>query len=361
MYSFDDRIPDDTTLVKFRKRLGEEGFREIFNEIVKIADEAKQISTTRIIDGTHINAVGKRFGFIKFIREGINRVIKEVIIKNKEAAKKLKEKYQRIKIKTKRSAKKIGKLFIKEVEKLKEKSKKVKEIIKAMSLSIAGEPLANYTDTEARVGHKSKNFTWCGYKGEILVTEKGFITSFRVLPGNKNEGKDISPLIKDEKRRGLKIKEMIGDCLYPSAKNYEYLKKEKIKGYFPERTKKSKIDEFTILEDKIICPCGKEPIGNISQENGKLFYWSVNDCKNCPLSGRCVSPSESRKKVYLSDLKAMKIEERRDKLKKRSIVERIFAHGVNHGLRDSWYKGLNKATIHLSIIFTLLNLEYLSG
>lgn len=354
-------IPSRQGGIKFRKRLGEEGFREIFNEIVKLADEAKEISPFRIIDATHINALGKKLGVVKFIREGINRVIRGVLVRNKEFAKKLKEEFQGLKIKTKRKARKVGKEFIKEVSKLKELPRKAQEVITAMGQCLEGEPMVNFVDTEARWGYKSDDFTFGGYKGEILTTEKGFITGFRALPGNTNEGGDISPLIEEEKRRGLKPKEVVGDGLYPSAKNYKYLRGKKIKGYFPKRTKVSDVDKFSISGDRVICKMGKEAIGNIEQENGKLFYWSTKDCKVCPVKRRCISPSECRKKVYLSELKAMKIEERKDKLKKRSGVERIFAHAVNHGVRDSWYKGLSKTTMHLAVIFTLLNLEYLGG
>lgn len=358
--SFNEPIPDDTTLVKFRKRIGEEGFREIFDELVKLASEANQISKFRIIDATHINAIGKKFGVIKFIREGINRVIKRIIKQNKEFAGRLKREFQSLKIKTKKGALKMGREFINEVSKLKEVPQKVREVIEAMELALTGEPVINYTDTEARWGYKSDDFTFGGYKAEILATEKGFITGFRVLPGNVNEGSDISPLIKAEIEKGRKPREVVGDGLYPSAKNFEYLNKQGIKGYFPNRTKASLVDKFTISGDKVICPMGEEPIGSISQENGKLYYWSTKSCKVCRLRRRCILPRESRKRVYLSDLKAMNIEERRDKLKKRSGVERVFAHAVNHRVRDSWYKGLSKTTIHLALVFTLLNLECLA-
>jgi hypothetical protein len=56
----------------------------------------------------------------------------------------------------------------------------------------------------------------------------------------------------------------------------------------------------------------------------------------------------------------MKQEVRRDKLKPHKVIERVFAHAVVHGVRDTWYRGLSKTAIHLSIIFTLLNLEQLA-
>lgn len=57
---------------------------------------------------------------------------------------------QNIKIKSKVKARKFGKKFIKEVSKLKEVPQKARKVIEAMKLSLAGEPMVNYTDTEAR-------------------------------------------------------------------------------------------------------------------------------------------------------------------------------------------------------------------
>ena len=208
--------------------------------------------------------------------------------------------------------------------------------------------------------NKTEDFLFGGYKGEIIATEDGFITGFRVLPGNVNEGKDISPLIEEEKERGIKPREVVGDGIYSSFKNFKYLALEKIKGFFPQRRRASEVDKFELSGERLICPSGKETIGNIIQGNGKLFYWSVRDCSCCLFRERCLSRSESRKRVYLSDLKALRVKERRDKLKRRSSVERVFAHATIHGIRDTWYKGLNKTTIHLAIVFILLNLEYLA-
>lgn len=52
-----DKVPDDTSLTKFRNRLGADKFKELFNKVVEQA-RAKGIITDRlqIIDSTHIEA-----------------------------------------------------------------------------------------------------------------------------------------------------------------------------------------------------------------------------------------------------------------------------------------------------------------
>ena len=138
----------DYTLVKFRKRLGEEGFREVFNELVKLADEVQLLSKFRIIDATHINALGKKLGFIKFIREGIKRVIKR--IRDNEVRDKLQQEFYGLKLKTKAKAREVGKRFVKSVLELKEVSQDIKRVVEAMKLALSGDSRVNFVDVEAR-------------------------------------------------------------------------------------------------------------------------------------------------------------------------------------------------------------------
>lgn len=50
----DEKPPDHSTLTRFRDRLGEEGFRDIFNRLVKLARSAGVVSDRlRIVDSTH--------------------------------------------------------------------------------------------------------------------------------------------------------------------------------------------------------------------------------------------------------------------------------------------------------------------
>ena len=53
----EDPIPDDTSLVIFRKRLGEERFEEIFDEFIKqCKDKGLLKGKLKLIDATHIIA-----------------------------------------------------------------------------------------------------------------------------------------------------------------------------------------------------------------------------------------------------------------------------------------------------------------
>ena len=54
----EDEVPDDTTLVKFRSRSGEEKFRKLLDRIVKQAQRKGLLKERiKIVDATHITAI----------------------------------------------------------------------------------------------------------------------------------------------------------------------------------------------------------------------------------------------------------------------------------------------------------------
>jgi transposase len=72
-------VPDDTTLVKFRKRLGEEGFKDVFSSFIEAARELGYgKGRLRILDATHVFSFSRGLSVGGLLKEGIKRVIKMV-------------------------------------------------------------------------------------------------------------------------------------------------------------------------------------------------------------------------------------------------------------------------------------------
>lgn len=73
--------------MKFRKRLKDEGFKEIFNEFI---EEAKRLDygkgRSRIVDATHIFSGTPKLGLVRLIKQGMRKVIKRVEKRSKEWA-----------------------------------------------------------------------------------------------------------------------------------------------------------------------------------------------------------------------------------------------------------------------------------
>jgi len=369
-----DKVPDDTTLVKFRKRLGEEGFKEVFDMLVDAAKKEGIVKgKLRIFDGTHIFASIPRLGTIGLMKQGVRRVYNEVKKRGERFARRLKEKYSglikgRIKKREReQEVKKEVKAFIKDVKKMDlGKDENFNKTLKALEMVVSGNPfkIGSFTDMDARWGRKSDSFSFCGYKAHIGATDNGFITSVKVHSGNVNESEDIISMVKEEKERGLEIEEVYADGWYDSAKIRDALEGEGVRCYIPSRRDGSRIDGFRIDGEELVCPRGKRSIGRIRQERGWLYYFSKLDCERCSLRKRCVGErKDPRARVYLSDCKAKRREDEKEKYQKtRPAIERVFGWMKRwHGMGRARYRGRWRVGIQVILTCILINLKIMAN
>lgn len=385
----DERVPDDTTLVKFRGRLGEEGFREIFDELVMIANKEGFIKgKLRAIDATHIFSDTIKPGPIALIKQGIKKVIKEVGKIHKEVSVELEKKYKKFLKQTVRKgnekieeAQKKGKKFIKEVrvkiEFVKSKALGAKEVlgkrvmdniktlVDTLENVVEGNSLqvVSFSDLDARWGRKSQKKVFGGYKiHTICATGNGFISGVDVLCGNVNEGRDMPAMIEEEERRGLEVEGVVGDKLYDSKENREYLSKNNKKAYIPPRFACSGIDAFKVSGGKVKCRAGKYAIGKVRQEGGDLFYFPTKDCAVCKYKRECLRAKEKRKRVWISDCKRLRDREYKKKYKERLVIERKFGEAKRwHGLDRARYRGRWRVAIQALMVFTVMNLKLMAN
>lgn len=158
----DELPPDYSTLSKFRSRLGPERFKSIFNRIVDLTRRQGFISERlTIIDSTHIQAKVDICRLAKNYKEDKND--KEYIDKNSP-------------------------------------------------------------DPDARIGHKSKENTFYGYKmhtGEDSDSE--IITALEVTAGNESDGAKLPELIRGHPR------EVTADKAYDSNDNHRALAEQEIR------------------------------------------------------------------------------------------------------------------------------------
>jgi len=370
-----EKVPDDTTLVKFRKRLGEEGFKDVFEMLVDVAKKEGIVKgKLRIFDGTHIFASIPKLGTIGLMKQGVRRVYNEVKRRSKEFAEVLSEKYsglikRKIKKKEKeREVKKAVKAFIKDVKKLAfpKEDENFKKTLKGLEMVVSGNPfkIGSFTDMDAKWGRKSDSFSFCGYKAHIGTTENGFITSVNVHSGNVNESEEIITMVKGEKERGLEIEEVYADGWYDSARIRDALEGEGVRCYIPSRRDGSRIDGFRMDGDELVCPQGKRSIGRIRQERGWLYYFSKLDCERCSLRKKCVGErKDPRARVYLSDCKAKRREDEKERYRKiRPVIERVFGWMKRwHGMGRARYRGRWRVGIQVILTCILINLKIMAN
>lgn len=116
---------------------------------------------------------------------------------------------------------------------------------------------------EVRVGHKTADSSFYGYKTHIAMTDERIITDCVVTSGEQSDGKYLPELYQKTKENGVGVEAVIGDAAYSGKENIQLARKEKIhlvskldpsvsKGYRKEE------EQFEFNKDAglFVCPEG---------------------------------------------------------------------------------------------------------
>ncbi len=179
------------------------------------------------------------------------------------------------------------------------------------------EHLTSSNDTEARVGHKTAESSFFGYKTHIAMTEERIITAATITTGEKSDGKELEILYDKSKETGMEIDTIIGDAAYSEKGNIELAEKENIKlvaKLNPSVTQgfRKKEDEFHYNKDAgmYVCKAGHMAIRkarqgkkNASGNQQDCYYFDVEKCINCPLKDGCYKEG-AKTKTYSVTIKS---------------------------------------------------------
>ena len=228
---FLDMAPEDTvinpsSLTKFRKlRLKDVGFTNmLIQKTVEIALEKELIqSKSIIVDATHTKARYNQKSPKEFLMEK-SKLLRKAVYQIDEN---MKEKFPP-KSTTNELADELTycQKVIQTVEKeeticnypnVKEKLNYLKEIVEDYE-----EHLAFSKDPDARVGHKTADSSFFGYKTHIAMSEERIITAAVITTGEKSDGKYLQTLIEKSHKTGMEIDTIIGDTAYSEKENIQY-------------------------------------------------------------------------------------------------------------------------------------------
>lgn len=84
-------------------------------------------------------------------------------------------------------------------------------------------------DVDAKVGYKTADTSFFGYKTHIAMTEERIITAATVTTGEKHDGKQLQNLVENSKQAGIEVENVIGDAAYSEKENIKYASKKEIK------------------------------------------------------------------------------------------------------------------------------------
>ncbi len=392
----DEEPPDDTTVSYFRAiRLGEEKFRQVFQNIVKqCIDKGLVSGKHQIVDSTHIEAdiaINSLAGVVRISRRN---VIKDLTKQNPGIAKKLgieklqinkQDKFARKEKSLENEVEEARTLLDSVTHELKQgtlaataelaRSLEVLEKVVADREEGVKDRLVSPVDPDARAGKKTGK-RWVGYKGHLVVEEDSeIITAIETTPGNTDEGTRLMSLItQQEKACSIIPGEISGDKAYDSGANLEQLDAKKITGYISLSKKINHYgaDLFTVdnfkydeAKDTLTCPAGcvathskRDLVLTEDQiRKGIYFEFSHRQCSACELKATCFTSNSkihgrmvhiSYYQPYYEQMKQrMESDEGKAVYRNRYKIEHKVADLARYcGMRRCRYRGLDKAKIH---------------
>lgn len=172
-------------------------------------------------------------------------------------------------------------------------------------------------DTDARIGHKSADSSFFGYKTHIAMTEERIITAAVVTSGEKGDGPQLPMLVELSQNNGIEVDTIIGDTAYSGKENLDLAKQQDIQivaKLLPSISQGARKDQqgFDYNKDAamVVCPAGhiairkaKQGRKNVPKNQSITYYFEVDKCKHCPLKVGCYKEG-SKTKTYAITIKS---------------------------------------------------------
>lgn len=238
-------------------------------------------------------------------------------------------------------------------------------------------------DDEAKIGHKSADTNFYGYKSHIAINEERLVTAVSVTSGEKHDGKELQELIEQSKANNVKVKQVIGDGAYSEMDNLEYAKKNGIE--LIAKLSKTVTDGNATSEirkqfyynkdaDMYLCPMGhmatRKQTTNIKAKDkvypNVTYFFEISKCQRCSKRKGCYKEGAAsktftiaiKKDIFKEHIEYMKSDIFKERAKERYKVEAINAHLKNeYGYRTATSRGLFGMQIQAVTTLFVSNLE----
>ncbi|MGB9880904.1 MAG: IS1182 family transposase, partial [Anaerolineae bacterium] len=307
---WDDPVPDDTTLVVFRRRLGEETFRRLFARVVEQAKEKGLIrGKWAIVDGTKVIAHAAVKNNVALAREGRKKLLQVLARHDEKLARELEPLAQPERDTDYADHEQLlaaellkGQELISKLEDRKEED--VVELRELYRKVVQLEGVASLSDPDARWGFKKKDEPFLGYKAHVACDENGVATAVTVTPGNESELPQLHALVEEIKQEGIEPIYLAADKGYDDADTRHKLEESGIRAYIPSRHDLNRLEKLGFAYDRkrqvLVCAAGKCSIGrSVHRNGGFIYYFSERDCMGCQFRSSCLGKSKAPKLVYV--------------------------------------------------------------
>lgn len=171
-------------------------------------------------------------------------------------------------------------------------------------------------DQDARIGHKSEDSSFFGYKTHIAMSEERIITAAVITSGEKGDGLQLPALVEQSRANGMNIETVIGDAAYSGKDNLEKAKDEhfelvsKLNPSISQGCRREE-DKFDYNKNAgmFVCPAGHMAIRRAKhgKKNGAwnqayAYYFDIEKCKVCARREGCYKPG-AKSKTYSVPIK----------------------------------------------------------
>ena len=317
----EEPVIDSSSLTKFRKlRLKDVNLLDLLiNKTVEIAIEKEIIkSKSIIVDATHTKARYNQMTPKEMLMERSKKLRKAVY----QVDETMNEKFP-AKTKTDVLEDEIAYsqklIHVIEKEETLAQYPKVKEQLNLLRETVEDdiERLQSLNDQDAKVGHKTADSAFFGYKSHLAMSEERIITAAVITSGEKNDGKQLQTLIEKSANAGIKVETVIGDAAYSEKENIIYTTGNNIKlvaKLNPNITQgtREKEDEFDFNKDAgmYVCKAGhmairkaKNKRSNEKKNPRETYYFDIEKCKLCPFREGCYKDG-AKSKTYNVTIKS---------------------------------------------------------
>lgn len=288
----------------------------LINKTVKIAIEKGIIrSKSIIVDATHTLSRSNPFSAIEVLRERSKQLRKTIYRYDEDWKDRMPKK-----IIDNDLEKEL--VYCKELERIVENDQSISSIpavqeklnILKETVEDTRENIVVSKDEDAKIGHKSAESSFFGYKTHIAMTEERIITAAVVTSGEKGDGPEIPKLLEISQNNGIEVDTIIGDAAYSGKENIKLTSEQNIKivaKLNPSITQgfRKNEDEFDYNKDAnmFVCPAGyiairkaRQGKKHIGENQVNTYYFDVEKCKTCPLRNGCYKEGAKTKPTPVS-------------------------------------------------------------
>jgi transposase len=391
----EDELPDASLLCKFRRyRLKDFSLDEVITEIVRQCVERGLVKGSGVtVDSTHIEAAVSRKVPERIMKHLAKRIFKAMHKDNGSVGKEIDvhipdytqiadpmEARQMMKEYLERT---IAACESKAGEETKRAIAEAREVLSDEKFLVQ-KGIRSLADKDARVGRKSRDSSFYGYKMEYMMTvEERIITSVETFSGEYVDGTRFNGLMDRTQESGFMPREVFGDKAYFRAPILARITADGAEPYIPVSASAYHVDEtlfsYNKDSDHWCCARGNETVSCKRRDTKRggearsylVYTFDKAVCANCPHRSACMGKARTKARslhVSLDTATLYALSQRQktpeflEKYKKRAAQE--WKNGEMkrfHGLARARGFGLRGAAIQAKLTAIAVNLKRIAA